>query len=168
MITICRKQCNLLHSDLILTKSWLFWWQFRLQICDLLDGFLVRSYRNCAQHSNNRSDLFLLNRFTFIKLKAFVIKVIWMSCSKMLDGNKVFYQEQIIHWENRLVLGFWVETGKVKWARATSSFQYQLWFPGNGSWVSFLWALIIFIILKRTVYSTGIGTLLEYWHNVQP
>ena len=55
-----------------------------------------------------------------------------------------------------------------KWAQATSIFQYQLWFPGNGSWVSSLETLIIFIILKRTVYSTGIGTVLEYRHNFQP
>ena len=32
-----------------------------------------------------------------------------------------------------LVPGFWVQPGKIKWAQATSSFQYQLCgFPANG------------------------------------
>ena len=91
------------------------------------------------------------SKFTLIKSKAFVMKIIFTDSSrsmmdrelvKMLVGNNIFDQEPIIHRENRLVLGLWVGPGKIKWVQATSNFQYQLWFPANGPWVSSLGTLI--------------------------
>ena len=54
-------------------------------------AFLIRSESNCAQQSNNRSDLFLLNRFTFIDLSRSMKER--SELFKMLGRNKSFPSE---------------------------------------------------------------------------
>ena len=45
-------------------------------------GWFYCEICSCAQHSNNGSDLFLLNRLTSIKSKAFVMKIIFTDSSR--------------------------------------------------------------------------------------